>query len=734
MRYIALAWQPDSVRVGEREATVRLEDEVLIVELQDGDEEETLALTSAGSTVYLAPPDLDRWAAESVAAASPLARSDVTRERASSFITRVNEDHVVGLPAGVAIAGRPGEAPPINYVGHKSTARYLSMNHPPGDEAYSHGHLREFETYWEPLGWALDEWIDTLSMAPFEDTVHSGIDVSSGGTRHTAAGSGSRDEARAEVTSSSAADEELHTAISAEVRTRGWSASLSKPTLGAPANPLLALLGSLTGAAELGYESAGTTMSGAVGAGLRNQVVSRLEQATGRERDTNNRSLANEVNAWREQRRLRAIRNLGEGRTQNLALYSIARQWKVTTVEAPARPVVLIRAHDLERPFTAADVFVHREALDRGLLDRELAGALTRSAATLELDEGELDPPASASAAPMTATRAVGRLAVGDPGRGRGSVIKVSALIETDDGDQEITVDVNASREATVDFELSLDADLSRFGGWRFEFVNPRLKWDRRASITPFDVRIECDEDEPLAVDLPGPIVLSPGVPKAFGRGFDTPRMDVPDPAVKAQRSRELRRVLTHLEANRAYYRLLIDLLADPVIRFARLLQRRPRPPMPADMQPVGIAGNHLAFLVEGPGTSKGDDERPDVRVLSTAAGGTFVEVIEGKTAIARGDETEDLPKVALEPNATLPWPSPIDLPEVEDGAAPTEPDAAQAPEAPAPPTAQLVTQLTEVMKGLDTLKAAVDALKPEALPAATEEDQAKPENPEAGA
>jgi len=707
---------------------------VLVVELGDADVGTGLEIASGEGSHLLSADLVNRYAAPTPEGATPLLITDVHIPKPSTVTPRVNERLAKPLTDDCVIAGGPDGTPlPINFVGQKLTASYLSTNGPLAGDDFLCGHLREFETFWEPLGWALDEWIETLSLAPFEDTVQSGIDLSSDGRRQTNDASRTRIEDFGETVTDSSATEAMRTAMSADVSSRGRSGSIGGPAKGvaAPANPVLALVHGLTGAFQFGFENASSSMRGGLQGDLRTDVVSRLQQGTSQQRATNNESLASVVSAWRESRRLRAIRNLGEGSSENLAVFSVVRQWLVSTVEAPPKAVVLIKAHELEKPFDQADLFTHRAALAQGLLDPDLAQALTSSAKVYRPATQEAP---AASQARIMAERATGKLVVGDPARGRGSKIRITVLFSTDGADQSFNQVMPAPREESLLFDIKLEGELRKVAGWRFEFINPGLKGDNRASITPVDVTIHAG-GEPVKVEIPGPIVLAPGDPRTFPRGFETQTPgSASEKSAGDKPSGDLQRLLHHLDANRPYYRLLIDLYTDPITRFVRLVGRQPRPPIPADLQPVGVAGAHLAFLTGDPVTSPRDDAPPIKTVLSTPAGGTFVEVLEGRTKMTATTPTDGWPRVALEPESTLPWPAPMEIPPVdgvEDHATaePTKP-----PEPPAVPEAQLPKKLADILASLETLKSAVDGLKPPDPTATADADAAADADDEAKA
>jgi hypothetical protein len=496
------------------------------------------------------------------------------------------------------------------------------------------------------------------------------------------------------------------------VRSRGWAAALEGPPDAASAGPLGALARGLLGTFQVNVGSAGTTMSGAIDGDLRNDVVSVLQQETTRQRASTNEFLASTVNALGETRRLRAVRNLDAGRAVNLALFSVARQWLVSTVEGATRPVVLIKVHELDRDFTHEDVFVHRRVLRARLLEPELADAIEAVATAYAAPVPAAPEPKPAA---RHAKQLTGRLVIADPASGKGSVIKITALL---DG-RERSVEIRAADEdTTVDFTLDLGgAPLDELHGWRFEFIK-RSRWslDENARFTPTELEIELTEDgtEAVPVRIPGQVHVWPGMPpRTFAPGLERARAKAAPAPPDASSSRDLLRVLAHLDANRPYYRLMIDLDTDPVTRFTRLAERKPAVPMPADLQPVGVAGAHLAFLAAEDGTAPGKTEPPIRTVLATPAGGTFVEVLPGATAIAPATPKTGWPTVAVPKDFSLLWPAPVQLAAVErDTSADDAGDGVEAKEPAAVPDASLPAKLTELFELTQTIKASVDALE----------------------
>jgi len=400
----------------------------------------------------------------------------------------------------------------------------------------------------------------------------------------------------------------MRTAMAADSRSRGWSAGVSGSPEGAAAlaNPLLALAQGVVGTFQVNFENATTSVRGGLDADLSRDVVNRIEQETSQQRARNNESLARVANAWRETRRLRALRNLGPGRSENLALFSVVRQWLVTTVEAPPQKIVLIKAHELDKPFAQEDLFVHRAVLAAGQLDPLLGDAVARGASAYR--------PAAAANEPAeddpVLERITGKLAVSDPAGGEGSFIRVEVVFDTGNDDRVFEVKVAAPHEGAFPFEVAVDGPLHKLVSWRFTFVNPGWMADQRTSFTPVDVEVHAGGSS-WRVYTPGPITLRPHDAEGYEWAFLPPAIARPPAAHGTEPAEQIQQLLVHLNANQPYYRLLIDLHTDPVTRFVRLAERHPQVPMPVDLRPIGVAGAHLAFLTGEDVTSPGDDEPP---------------------------------------------------------------------------------------------------------------------------
>ncbi len=689
----------------------------------------------------LRPEVLEHYVAPNVEAARPLrmpARpaSDIPFQ--SSFPTRVQPRHV-RPPGDPVIAGNPGAgAIPVNAVATKETSQYLAPAEELRMEAdWVPGWLLEFETYWEPLGWALDQWVDTLSLGPFEDTLQSVADTSTDASARSGSVTSATDRSGLQRGSSDTADEEANLSMEASATGRGVQLGLgntSSTSAAVNVNPIETLARAVTGAVQFGYSSSAFSLDAATRGELKRTVATRLEQSTTLDRLQNAEALANSLGRFSESRRLRALRNLTVGGTMNLALFSVVRQWLVTTVQARTRPVVFIRIHQLDVPFVAEDVFRHRAVLSSVLRETTLSAALESCAARFvpeaagsTLSPREVDAHVSSSTDVMV-RRVVGRASVADPAKGEGSYIVIRALFrDADGGDEDESFEEMVEAKGRGD-EVAISIEVSRpirlLAGWEFGFINPGAKWDTRASLTSVDLDLEViqppgDSPSRLKVSLPSTIAMSVHSPRYFARGVPAVTRNSPE---QTYLPRDEARLLAHLNAFRSYYRQAIDLANDPASRFATLSERAGGHALPVDMSPVGVAGAHLAFLTddgvapsEFETTSPGDDPAPFRQLLSTPAGGTFVELLKGGTEIPKPEKGVEWPSVTPSEKGSVPWPSPVQLAPVTASHQALANSPAQTAETPAAGASEVLTKLTDMLGSVEELAASLKSLQDDA-------------------
>lgn len=689
-------------------------------------------LRVGGWDFSLQPDILEQHVAADVEAARPVrmpARPASEIPFQSAFPTRVQPKHVK-LPDDPVVAGLPsGGAIPVNAVSTKETSHYLAPRQTElrSEADWVPGWLLEFETYWEPLGWALDEWIDTLSIGPFEDTLQSIAEAATDASAQTGSVISAADRSGLQRESSGAVDESAKLSMESSATEKGLQLGLgmtSSTSAAVSVDPIATLARAVTGAVQLGYSSNAFSSDATTRGELKRTVATRLEQSTTQDRIQNTEALANSLGRLRESRRLRALRNLTVGGTMNLALFSVVRQWIVTTVQARTRPVVFIRIHELEVPFGPKDVFLHRAVLSSVLRDTSLSAALDSCAArfvpdapgssvTTPRDVDAHEPP---SAPEVTVRRVVGRASVADPAKGQDSYVAVRVLFRHPDGEEDEPFEDRIEargRGAEVEISIEVNRPLRLLAGWVFEFINPGARWDTRASLTSLDVDLEVSEppgdiSSKLKVSLPSTIEMSVRGPRYFARGVPATAPRAPE---QTYLPRDEARLLAHLNASRAYYRLIIDLANDPASRFSQLSERAGGRPLPVDMRPVGVAGAHLAFLTDEDITSPGDDREPLRQLLSTPAGGTFMDVLKGKTDIPMPPDGVAWPSVAVAEKGSVPWPTPVQISPATASQLALANAPTQTAETPTAGTSELLAKLTDMLGSVEKLTASLKSV-----------------------
>jgi hypothetical protein len=697
-------------------------------------EEETTSniLLRVGERDYrLEPGVLERLSAPDVGNAIPLmvvTQPASDRPSQSFFQTRIQPKDLKPIEVPL-VAGNPGDdLIPTNSVATKETRNYLEPSVELRAVAdWVPGLLYELDTFWEPLGWALDEWIDTISLAPYEDTMHSSADLSTDASARSGSSTVAVDQGTTRTEDEATVEEETEISTNVSAAGRGFQAGVGGTSSGNTTitiDPIASLTRAVTGAVQLGYSSNSFSSSSLGHGDLKREVSNRLEQSTNLDRLQNERAVAGAVGRLRESRRLQAMRNLAGGRALNLAVFSVTRQWLVSTVQARVRPIVFIRAQDLDVPFTPEDVFVHRAALMQALHESWVKEAVERVAkqyvpsprSYMSVDGSLTDDEARESNAEIMVNAFHGGFTIDDPGKGEKSVVRVRALFRNARGgdDEHFDYEVEASREGeVVEFSTNVDRPLRLLTGWSFEFINPGVRLDRHARLTSVHVELHTSLFEgdpppsPIQVSLPERIDLPANYARTFARSVRTDYAQAPE---RYYQSAEVARLLRYLNANLAHYRLAIDLQRDPASRFAELSKRPGGNNLPVDMRPVGVAGTHLAFLSDHPTTSPGDDPEPVRQLLSTPAGGTFMEVLAGHTEISVPDDKPGWPAVIIGEKASLTWPTPVQLPPVSAPQGALEDQKLPSVTKPEPGVSELIGKLAETVGSIEKLTAAVQA------------------------
>ncbi|MEV5962554.1 hypothetical protein AB0L70_12375 [Kribbella sp. NPDC051952] len=703
-------------------------DGTCLFEFPDRTDLSRLRLASGGTRVSL-PQGLQ----ESIEDPSQSARLFITRPvtdvpYASPFEPRVCAESAKQMPPP-ATAGVPGDGQmPLSGVATKQLVNYITPAlelRPEND--WCPGYLYELESNWEPLGWGLDEWVATVPMAPYEDTVIAEAEISSTSSALT----GFKDNRieRRDAFSQGVAGSREDTLIQAKEQgtLRGFTAGLGKTSASTGsitlADPLTALVQTVTGAVQLGYATNSSQTESSAAGTLSRDVRNAVEESTRIDRIRAAQDLAESAGSFADRRRLRAIRNSAGPRTLNLGLFSVVRHWLVTTVQSRVRPIVFVRAECVDRAFTHEDVFLQRSALKASLLDQTLSGVLDAAADSY----APAEPSSGASTESIIKTVHL-QADVDDPAAGKGSTIRFGAIFA---GHQDelayemgVTADVEGGR---ITCDVTVDRPLRQLSGWRITFVNPGQVMDDFAKLTDVTVTMKVantPEQEAVThtVPLQRTVRLHANRAIRFGRLVPRempPRSSSPTP--------DLLRLLAHLEAHRAYYRLAIDLLTDPATRFERLSRRVGNSCMPSDMKPVGVTGVHLAFLTESAGRMPDRLHEPLRQLVATPAGGTFAEAMPGREL---ADQEPKVPFEAPRIAGTLTWPE-LKPPAAQPIKSIEDKDSELTPaKSPEPGASELGTQLTDaraaLTKALEAVQKAQDAL-PKTIPA-------KPDAPSAGA
>lgn len=604
----------------------------------------------------------------------------------------------------------PGSQQPMttNAIGERRRVSYLSPDTSlvPTSQHAIEGYVYELETTWEPLGWALDEWISTLTLAPGVDVVESALDIQSnallsGLDRHS-----ETDDYEGGAVTTSATNENSASSGRQRGSSTGFTAGLGHQTsagLSLNWNPVAALAQSITGAVQLGFSTVHQAGQVAASAEINRQISDSIQQTARQARQQQVEALAQSRNGYEDSRTLRAYANGFAGATQNLALFSVVRQWLVTSTQARRRHVVFAPAHDVDKDFTAEDVFLYRDVLKEVVTDSTVAADIDTLASAYQGEAAQPDGNGWGTETKVLSVTATGRIR--DRGKGFGSKIRIGfrfagdttpVRAEPTDGDAD-----NIDRYVPFD-EKTLDGLRS----WYIEFDNPGRVHDRECVVDDVVLKFELQDGKRTAQEevLLGRLVLSANTPKQFVRSNLLPVSG--DDASTRDLGRRARRLLAHLNAFKHRYRLAIDLVADPATRLARL-----DPAISsqiADPNPVGVAGVHLAFL-----TTKGDapanDEGLDQQLVATPAGGTYLEQWPGQN---RDGASPEAPRtVVLKKDSTLTWPDASALEYLTRGTLPASASKG-APDAPRTPEATLTTSLADVVTAAASLKDALDTAR----------------------
>jgi hypothetical protein len=633
--------------------------------------------------------------ADIIARLSALADSRTNSPTGPSYPGLVSAHTVASNPA--LVAGWPAKGRlPVDRTPRRYRASYLATDLLTAG-AWGAGELVDFEISWEPLGWSLDEWVRTDTIPPGADRAQSRADVSSN------AGATSERDREAEERNlrydlgDTATDQAMDLVAAQTSTSRGFAAGLGSErsrSSGVSLDPIFSLARAVTGTIQVGYSSSNANLNAQEVAKAQQRVRSEVEQSTRSLRSDAARSLGESSASLVDDRLLEAIRNPTE-RALNLALFTISRQWLVTTLVARKRPVVLIPIDAWEDAFDDQDIFVHRAVLEQVLLDSSLAPALNAVAASWGLD------PAERPAARLKTVTVEAKFS--DLPKGRDSGVDIDLHVRG--SDQPIRwkmprTELNAPEVRTTTVDMDIDALVLM----AITFHNPGAVRDNLMTVDQVVVSGVDQDGKRHALLKSGPL----DVPANGTHSIAFPRRE-PE---QVDGSIPARRVRAHLDANRLHYRLAIDLARNPVDRFG-LLERptseRRDGLEPLDLNPVGIAGAHIAFVCGGEKDLEDREKSLTRDVLSTPAGGTWTEAMGS----AHSAECQTISKPATwsslpMKDGSYTWPA---LASAASAAAPgLDATAATSPPAAAAPAVTLV----DLAARLDKLQANIEKLAKE--------------------
>ncbi|MEZ0446906.1 hypothetical protein [Cellulomonas sp. ICMP 17802] len=677
-----------------------------VVELDDAVDAETVMLITA-------PGFQSRRSsvADAISAGAPITISHAPER--DSFAFRVD-------PRVESNRERAGGEPPVgrfptNGVSTSYTLHQLTPLAELGP-GVARGRLTRFRTYWEPLGWALDDWVSTRHLAPAEDSLVSAV-IARSSARSDAAGRSS-DEWRHEAHSRSLAttSEAMRVAFTSRSHARGIDLGLggSRTTSTNPAlNPVAALISEVAGAFQVGVTNATAEAEVDSGAEVGRRISAGIDEAAGQLRAAALESLASTSNEVTDDRTLRALRSTSTHAATNLAAYSVVRQWLVSTVELDRRDVLLVEVDRLSEPLTLEDAVLHRAQLQGRLLDPALEPVLGRAAAAWVA--GDHDDPEPTVPAPVRLVRLTGSVVLSDDAGGRGS--SIGLVVSSGDDERATTTTEHSLGQPPVSqptaVDLPVDVAWSTFAGIGLTFHNPGVKVDRRAEVSELRLTATLSDGRQVPLQPWRSIELAPEETSYLPPNKPLPPDRAPASAADGKTPKDLTLLLRHLNHYLSYYRFVIDVQADAMSRFSRLRLRFPGERF-GDMQPLGAVGNHLAFYTASDDVHPTWGFDPIRELVSTPTGGTWVESMRG-AASAEPDLQPSRTALGFD---TIGWPtvSPPPAPALLQATAPDGTVAA----APAPGVTDLGALLTSLAPLLQKTLDAVGTAGTAATTAAT--------------
>ncbi|MDQ4117077.1 MAG: hypothetical protein M3235_08935 [Actinomycetota bacterium] len=570
------------------------------------------------------------------------------------------------------------------------------------------GDLIEIQVEWVPLGWVVEDWIKTIAVAPSEHAALSEADVD--GTSRFVGDLSAESDAWSEVgeSSSRSTHEVMRLATNVLTSGRGVNAGFSARPGPASVDPVASLAQAVTGTLQLGYSSATVEENGSYGANVQQELGAAIQRVATELRSSRSRSRSDSVGRLLDRRTLRVVRNPSTAHTLNLAVFSLARKWRVRTCKVRRARVVFVSVAAVSEPFTVDEVFRYRPVLAGVLLDRGLCRALNDVAGRARSAPTALAP---------RLERIEVRVAFSDAPT-RGSHVSMTVQACRSGGpprrlDAELPSVVRPGRVYAFDLS-TLDHEEDDLIAVELAMHAGGSGIDRKAVVGYLRLSaVRSDGTRRTLVERDWGLELYVGEPRALPlRGVHAA---TPDPDA------DVDRLLDHLNAFRHYYRLAVDLQRDSVSRFVALEERVPPLPIrPLDMNPVGVAGAHIAFLCADDKPGRHIEPDPTELEITTPSDGVLVEAVPGSGSADVNPAVWRASELPTSDGAFV-WPPPFSPfgPEAAtpggadaDAGSPTGPAAAAPPDPGLPVAAADLNGLAEALasKLADLMTGAKDA------------------------
>lgn len=670
---------------------------LLVVQLDDGGpreirvpgDQETIELPAevpAGAAIMALGPARTRPLLGRVTDADEVVLHDVVLDdppTASAY------PGLLGRPPGDRpndVASGPGRQLPVDRVGRRMKARYLKVPQGLHAQGIAHGAMREFEITVEPLGWAIGDWIRTSIVPPGADSLSSSARAAVGKSLAETAHAVEELVSGASRDAAQTSREEATNSAQTTGETLGLQLGLGNQQSLKPGSAADALISSTTGALQLGFGAGLASNEAESQASIRRQFQDLVRSEVTQSWLARDLAHAGASGVVHDERLVHSFRNT-TGHSLALAEYSVTRILLLTVCELSTRPVTFVPVTDAGKAFDARDVATHHDTLTRVLLDRSLQHCFS---------DARRDFVDSVIPSDAVVSRVKGTVQVTNPGAGD-SHLQVDVLF----GDERESHLVQRPDVGKHEFEIHLGRPLADCSGVELCYRNPG-KFDLGDLGYKKEMGVGRIFLEGLVADSAfrwtlldsGPHLLTDDQPVALSPSGPTSPV-----------SSNTLLLLSHLDAHRSYYRLAIDLARDSGDRARLMLQGGGEDIswIPDDLEPVGFAGRHLAYLADGAVDIPRGDPILIQQFLSVPSPGVWAEIAHSEGRI--NEPTGEGPGWAQLPGSAehgFPWPPPIDLEALGAPARRTTSGTVAHPEDSQPTQSDLSQGVAEAAAGAD--------------------------------